>query len=188
MLSTAQAINNFKNAIQNLDVQEIQDHYLDFFKIGYSVAFSVFGLSLFYHFMVEIGGWKKYTLAKNHSPSLHDLYIQMRSACVNYFLLFPIFFSLFKKTMVITDQREIDEFYSQFYIKFPILIAAVILGYIWNYIIHYYCHHNGFLYKLYHKKHHVLVNKMTPFSSWCDTFTEFIVLECFGFFILPFLI
>ena len=162
--------------------------YLDFFKIGYSVGISIIGLSLVYHFMVEVAGWKKYTLSKNHSPSMRDLYIQMRSACVNYFLLFPIVYSIFKNHMVITDQNEIDEFYSKIYYKIPVLIVAVIIGYIWNWVIHYYCHNIGFLYIQFHKKHHVLVNKMTPFSSWCDTFTEFIIFECFGFFMLPFLI
>jgi len=163
-------------------------HYLDFFKIGYSVGLSIFGLSLFYLYMVKYGGWRKYILSKNYSPSLNDLYIQARSAAVNYFILFPIIYTIFKKHIVITDQKEIDEFYSKIIFKFPIIIAVVILGYIWNWIIHYYCHNIRFLYILFHKKHHVLVHKSTPFSSWCDSNTEFIIFECFGFFIMPLIV
>jgi len=62
--------------------------------------------------------------------------------------------------------------------------ASVLLGYVWRAVAHRVLHTPA-LYARFHKKHHCIVGRMTPWSAFLDTTLEFVVMEVVGTFCLP---
>lgn len=128
----------------------------------------------------------KYYLIKS-TWGKSDLYEQVESSTRDLFIILPISFfiviNLLNKSLLLTDDTEIRQFYSSpvAILKIPL---TIFIGYVWRMIVHMILHHPS-IYRYIHKYHHVRPEKMTTFSSHTDHPLEFIFMEVIGTYILP---
>lgn len=123
--------------------------------------------------------WKVEDVATHVVGSARDLFILLP--------LFVLFVTgVCRATLVLTNPERIASFYVSF-LSYLMIPVSILISHFFRALSHQLFHHR-YLYKHVHKKHHLRPCHITPFSTYYDTITEFLVMEAFGSFVLPLLL
>jgi len=116
-----------------------------------------------------------------------DLYFQLSASSRDLFVVLPTVIFLTHKfnivKIVLTNPEEIYSFYTS-PTSWLMVPGAIIVGLVWRMTIHRILHHPS-IYRIWHKRHHVRPERMTPFSSFNDHPVEFLIMEAVGTFYIP---
>lgn len=118
--------------------------------------------------------------------SRKDLLRQANASAFDLLFLLPVSVIVaerFNLQLLLTKQDEITIFYSSpvAWLKIPL---GMFIGLICRMFVHRVLHMPQF-YKSIHKMHHIVPERMTPFSTFNDHPIEFILMEVIGTFLLP---
>lgn len=116
-----------------------------------------------------------------------DLLSQINSSARDLIVLLPLCVFIVQQfkcfPLILTDNQKISSFYRSplTWISIPIgiLVGLIIRGAVHRML------HLPLFYKRIHKIHHIIPEKMTPFSTFNDHPLEFVFMEFIGTFLLP---